>query len=335
MLSLPFQILAIGTGAKSFVGNPVLGSRLLNRLGLHVLRLVVADRVMAFRRLLLAATVPAADRATLHRDGFVVKTDFLPAADFAALEAEIRALKAPARECHQGDTITHRVLLDEETLASLPAARRLLADRRYRRLLGYVAGRLRVPGQWVQEIRSGILPGAPDPQLNLHVDTFQPTMKAWLFLDDVAEDEGPFTYVPGSNRLNLARLAYEYRRSLDERHSPDVLSARGSLRVPEADLPVLGLPPARALAVRRNTLVIADTRGLHRRGDLRVRPSTRLEIWSMCRTNPFNPLPGLPFRWCDRLDLALYRAWLRDQDRRAAKQGGNPAWRLVLPAKDR
>ncbi|MCF4167614.1 phytanoyl-CoA dioxygenase family protein [Zavarzinia compransoris] len=332
LLLLPIRVLSLGTGAKSFAGNPVIGSPLLNRLGLHVARLVLADRAMAFRRLLLSPTVAAGDRAAFRRDGFILKSDFLPAAEFAALEAEIRALRAPGRACHQGDTITHRILLDHHALAGLPTARRLLSDRRYRRLLGYVAGRLRVPGQWVQTIRSGVLPGPPDPQTNLHIDTFQPTMKAWLFLDDVDEASGPFTYVPGSHRLTRSRLAYEYRRSLGERDSPDRLSARGSLRVPVTDLPGLGLPAPRAFAVKRNTLVVADTRGLHRRGDVLRRPSDRMEIWAMARTNPFNPLPGLPFAWCDRLDLALYRAWLEHQDTRAAKRGGQPSWRLVPPA---
>ncbi|WP_208112117.1 phytanoyl-CoA dioxygenase family protein [Zavarzinia compransoris] len=286
---------------------------------------------MAFRRLLLAPTVSAADRAAFGRDGFILKADFLPAADFAALEAEIRAFRAPGRECHQGDTITHRILLDGETLARLPAARRLLADRRYRRLLGYVAGRLRIPGQWVQTIRSGVLPGLPDPQTKIHADTFQPTMKAWLFLDDVDGTNGPFTYVPGSHRLTWKRAKFEWRRSITEKMGPDILSARGSFRVSPDELAGLDLPPPRAFAVRKNTLIVADTRGLHRRGDASLRPASRLEIWSMARTNPFNPLPGLPFRLFDRFDLAVYRFWLTVQDRRAAAKGRQPAWRLVPP----
>ena len=39
-------------------------------------------------------------------------------------------------------------------------------------------------------------------------------MKAWLFLTDVARDEGPLTYIPGSHRLTPARLAWEKQKSL-------------------------------------------------------------------------------------------------------------------------
>ncbi|RJF89628.1 phytanoyl-CoA dioxygenase [Oleomonas cavernae] len=334
ILRLPVDILALGTGAKSFIGNAAIGSVLLNRLGLHVVRLILADRIMWLRRAMLAPLVGAADRRAFQRDGFILKGDFLPAEAFAALEAEVRALRAPGRECHQGDTITHRILLDGEALARLPATAALLRDRRYRRLLGYVAGRLRVPGQWVQTIRTGVLPGQPDPQRNLHADTFQPTMKAWLFLDDVDTRNGPFTYVPGSHRLTLKRMAWEWRRSIAASTLADRYSAKGSFRAQEDELAALGLPPPKAFAVRRNTLVVADTRGLHRRGEATDRPASRLEIWSMARTNPFNPLPGLPFRFLDRIELAAYRGWLALLDRRAQKRGSQPMWRAVPPGGD-
>ena len=88
-----------------------------------------------------------------------------------------------------------------------------------------------------------------DPQTRLHADTFHPTAKAWLFLDDVADDQGPFSYVPGSHRLTPERLAWEYRQSLDARRSPERMHREGSLRIDESELASLGLPPARRFAV--------------------------------------------------------------------------------------
>ena len=44
---------------------------------------------------------------------------------------------------------------------------------------------------------AALVPGLPDPQTDLHTDTFHPTVKAWLFLTDVAADAMPFVYVPG------------------------------------------------------------------------------------------------------------------------------------------
>src|SRR4051812_24305252 len=49
---------------------------------------------------------------------------------------------------------------------------------------------------------------------DLHRDTFQPAIKLWYFLDEVAQDDGPFEYVPGSHRMTRRRLRWEYRRAL-------------------------------------------------------------------------------------------------------------------------
>ena len=44
-----------------------------------------------------------------------------------------RLARGEVRECIQGDTLTHRILLDEETLVDMPATRRLIEDRAFER----------------------------------------------------------------------------------------------------------------------------------------------------------------------------------------------------------
>ena len=96
----------------------------------------------------------------------------------------------------------------------------------------------------MQTIVTGHAAGPPDPQLELHADTFHPSLKAWLFLTDVTDDQGPLTYVAGSHRLTPERLAWEQARSIDiERQRPSVAArlapdhARGAsgARPPSAD----------------------------------------------------------------------------------------------------
>jgi hypothetical protein len=147
----------------------------------------------------------------------------------------------------------------------------------------------------VQSILRHACPGPADPQTVLHADTFHPTVKAWLFLTDVAEEAGPFTYVPGSHRLSPERLDWERRMSLAARHSPNAEIRQGSFRIDQADLPSLGLPQPRSFAVPGNTLVVADTFGFHARGPSN-RPSLRVEIWAYGRRSPFLPWATL-FPW--------------------------------------
>jgi hypothetical protein len=117
-------------------------------------------------------------------------------------------------------------------------------------------------------------------------------MKAWLFLTDVAEDEGPFVYVPGSHRMTPERLAWEHETSIRAAEAADTYSARGSFRATPADLERMHLKQPVAFAVPANTLVVADTVGFHARG-YSARPTKRVEIWAYSRRNPFLPFTGL------------------------------------------
>ncbi len=284
-LLAPAQLL---TGAKSFEGNPVIGSHWLNQQGLHVGRVQLAHRLAEKRRDRLAPAVRPEDRSAFARDGYVVRRDFLPAADFAALLGELRGFQADLRERFEGDSVLRKTTVTPDVLARLPAVAKLLATPEWNALIRYVGARDAAPVVHLQSILQHVRAGPRDPQTYTHADTFHPTVKAWLYLTDVAEDAGPLTYVPGSHRLTPARLDWERRMSLHARHAEDEDTRQGSFRINAAGLAELGLPPARPLAVPANTLIVADTFGFHARGRS-LRPSLRVEVWAFGRRNPFLP----------------------------------------------
>jgi len=337
-LLLPWWIAQLPTGAKAFCDNPVIGSPTLNRWGLHVGRIRLAAALARSRRRRLGRLVSEQDRVAFDRDGFVLKRDFLPAGQFAALRGQVLGYRGAAREMTQGDTITRRIALDRRALRAMPAAAALIAMPEWRGLNRYVGSFDSEPITYIQTILSHVTDSDPDPQTALHADTFHPTVKAWLFLTDVAEDEGPFVYVPGSHRMTEERLAWEKARSVQASTGLDRLSSRGSLRIDLQELPALGLPAPRAFAVPANTLVVADTSGFHARGPS-VRPSTRIEIWTYGRRNPFLPwagldpasLPGIaerraPLAWAvrDRLRGLIGQPW-RDAGMKTPDAPAEPA----------
>jgi hypothetical protein len=322
-LLLPWWIAQLPTGAKAFCDNPVIGSPTLNRWGLHVGRIRLAAALARARRRRLRSMIDETDRLAFERDGFVLKRDFLPADAFAALREQIFGYRGAAREMTQGDTITRRIAVDRHALHAMPAVAALIAMPEWRGLNRYVGSFDSEPITYIQTILSHVTDSDPDPQTALHADTFHATVKAWLFLTDVAEDEGPFVYVPGSHRMTPARLAWEKARSMQASTGLDRLSSRGSLRVRPDELTALGLPAPRAFAVPANTLVVADTSGFHARGPS-VRPSMRIEVWTYGRRNPFLPwagldplsLPGIaerraPIAWAvrDRLQRLAGQPW--------------------------
>ena len=288
---LPFWILALFTGAKSFADNPVIGSRRLNRAGLHVWRVKAAHALAQSRRRRLARMLPADLREQFDRDGFIVVRDFLPKNEFERLRSDLLDTELPGRVHQQGDTLTRRVAIDPDLRARFPQLDRLLDSPIWKGVLSYVASTRSQPLYYLQSIFGGAVDGPPDPQLQLHADTFHPSMKAWLFLTEVHEDGRPLTYVAESHRASRERLAWEQRRSVTVVDDGDRLSQRGSLRIAAEELTALGLPQPTIFAVPANTLVVIDTFGFHARADSN-RPTERVELWAYSRRTPFLPWTG-------------------------------------------
>lgn len=319
----PVWGLQLATGAKSFLDNPLIGSRRLNSYGLHATRVRIAAAMCRWRRQRLARHVRRDWREAFDRDGFVAIPDIVPPEAFPALREAVLGFEGPTREMRQGDAITRRMAVDAEMLRAIPALRTLLARNDIAALFHYVASYRITPLHYIQTVVSRVGGDEPDPQETLHADSFHSSLKAWLFLNPVAIEDGPFIYVPGSHRLTPERLAWEHDRSLADPKSIDRLSARGSPRVEGPALEAMRLPPPLALAVPANTLVVADTLGFHARGAAR-QPGERVELWFYARRNPFLPwlggditsLPGIAERrigliWGvrDRLKKQIGQPW--------------------------
>ena len=330
----PFWLFAVVTGAKSFADNPVLGSRRLNAAGLHLWRLKAAHRLAAWRRARLGSAVSSYLKEQFDRDGFVTVPNVLAPDQFERVRAAILEMDLDCRSHQQGDTVTTRMPLGPELLRRLPELDALIGSVPWKGLMAYVASTRAEPLYYVQAISGGALEGPPDPQLELHSDTFHPSLKAWLFLTDVPEDGRPLTYVAGSHRLTPERIAWEKRRSMEIANA-DRLSQRGSLRVRPDELPALGLPQPTHFAVPANTLVVADTCGFHARAPS-DRPTLRIEIWAYSRRSPFLPWTGLDLlswrpiavrraEWLGRtMDWLDRGGWMKQQWRSAG------AWRDVV-----
>jgi hypothetical protein len=291
-LLAPVWLVQVFSARKGFSLNPILGSVRLNRRGLHAWRARLAHRLAARRRARLARLLTPDEQAAFARDGYLVKRDFLPEAEFDALLAEVGACRLDALAYVEGRATTRRVPIGFGAARALPHCRCLVESPDWRRLLRYVAACNTPPSVFVEEIAVDAEDPVDDPQTTLHMDTFHPTMKAWLFLSDVPDEMGPFTYVPGSHRPTPRRLAWLKRRSVQAaQHGPP----GGAFRVSVCELKALRLPGPVRFAVPRNTLVVADTFGFHARGRS-VGPARRLEIHAISRENPFTPFLGWELR---------------------------------------
>ncbi|HEU0222852.1 MAG TPA: phytanoyl-CoA dioxygenase family protein [Paracoccaceae bacterium] len=309
LLLLPLHAAALATGAKSFRGNPLLGSPSLNARGLHVARFRLAETMARRRRAGLRHLIDAEHVEAFERQGFVLAPNVLPAESFHALSREVEETEFDAREMRQGNAVTRFISLPPSVLARLPELHRFIFGRLFQGLLRYGASSSADPYVTLHTVLTKPLEGEPDPQTHFHSDTFHATAKGWLFLRDVAMEDGPFTYVPGSHYATPGRLEWEHAQSLKAARSADPHHALGSFRASPAEIRAMGYPEPVPFPVPANSLVVADTHGFHARGPS-ARPSVRLAVYGSSRTNPFTPftgpdlldLPGLRGRRAQILD---------------------------------
>ncbi len=328
LLKYPVWFLEIFTTAKSFRDNPILGSRLANRLGLHVIRILISHGIMRFRMLLLSFPISAEDKKMYFSQGFLIKENFLPEEDFEKVEQEAKSFKGEVREARQGDTLTHRAVLSPEALVDNPNLEQFLYSKDLLQFLKFTSGHLRAPFYYLENIKNKYISGATDPQKHFHHDTFHPSMKCWYFIDDVEEGMGPFTYIPESHKLTWKRIKWEYKMSLIAKEHKNVLHGKGSTRYTDKDLKALGLGEPHAFTAKKNTLVIANVFGIHRRGDSENK-STRLALWGDSRTNPFMPLPGIGGKWVNNIQYYFLNQFRLQADQKAEERGVRSPWQVI------
>ncbi|TAN53192.1 MAG: phytanoyl-CoA dioxygenase [Methylococcaceae bacterium] len=294
LLLLPFYLLTVFTWSKSFRNNPVIGNYTLNLLGLHVFRVVLSHLLFNFRLCLLSPLVSHADRDSYRRNGFILKENFLAPDEFQALKSELLNYRGPIREIQEGNTLTQRVFLTRERLSHLPMCLRFTENPALLKPVRYASSKNRIPFFHIENLKHGVLGhNGDDPQKHMHTDTFHPCMKAWLFIDEVTRQNGPFTYVPGSHKLTWQRIQWEYAQSLAACRNKNAHDSQrywdGSFRVSSDELREFGYPEPKAMIVPANTLLIGNVHGFHRRGDAEANTS-RMTLWMQARDNPFNPL---------------------------------------------
>ena len=119
-----------------------------------------------------------------------------------------------------------------------------------------------------------------DPQYKFHTDTFQPTFKFWVYIEDITVDQGPLNIISNSHIPTESRLAWDYENSIispsDNLWNHRVQSngqpgsfriyENGSIENEEDELKRLGYNDIIEFDGKKNTLVAANTYAFHRRG---------------------------------------------------------------------
>jgi hypothetical protein len=270
---------------KIFSKDKIVPSRVLNMLGVQVLRTVVARSL--YNRSSFNADDDLIDKCSvLNRDGILVWPDFLSPEEFEGVRRECFDLlnsNNGIKSRRNGPNLHSRIFVETVPRESIPATLNLLCDRK---LVGVLAAAERRPIYnlaslaKVERLIQGPSEQGVDSQTQVHSDIFFTSHKVWFYLTNVTLDDGPLCFMKGSHSLTPRQLFHVYVHSCkrDEENEP-------SRRVTGAELNKSDLCET-IITCPQNTLVIANTCGYHRR----LQGTVGRERWAVhieLRSNPF------------------------------------------------
>ncbi len=116
ILKYPLYFVLLFTQAKSFKANPIIGSVILNVMGLHIIRLLIARGIFKFKLLLLMPLASKADRDFYAENGYLLKENILSEDDFESLRQDVLSFDGEVKRSFQGDSLVYRAFLDSKSI---------------------------------------------------------------------------------------------------------------------------------------------------------------------------------------------------------------------------
>lgn len=263
---------------------------LLNYLGLQPVRILMAKALYKMRSGRMKEEFRE-DIEGIWENGMLQIKNFLPQEDFNKLKAECEALAAnPDNFTSSKSSGPNRIsMLKLRTLPEdkYPEIYKFLNNERIKAIFSSAERRDIDPTNGevavlLELLEQDVFDGEYDYETDLHSDTFFNTHKSWLYMTDVEMEHGPLVYVKKTHRLDITkRLGKEYKYSFDH------VNNTGSRRIPKEELESLGIQET-ILATPKNTFVMANTHGYHRRMK-GMKGKKRLSLVVSARKNPFLP----------------------------------------------
>ena len=266
----------------------VLNSLILNLLGFQPFRYVLG-KTLYWLKLKITKNYNLENNISTEviKLGYAKKNNFLSQEEFLKIKKEynqaIQEVKKEANNKKQSD-INHyiKLKLDENTKDKFPAIHRLKDDLLLKNIFKGCELKSDIHISCMLEKIEVFDNTIHDENRDFHYDTFHNTFKAWLFLNNVSEKQGPFHIIPESHKLSIKRFFSEYWFSI--LYSLKIIN-EDSFRVDKKKKIKLNKESIKA-EVLENTLVVANTHGLHCRGDAE-NETTREAIHFWTRTHPF------------------------------------------------
>jgi hypothetical protein len=271
-----------------FSGEKCINSKILNILGIQSFRYLLSKFLYFIKFLILKRK----NYLKIYDDGFDLQKEFLDKEDFDNVRKEYYdAINNPkyskkilqTNEFKESIEITS-VDIDEKIKIEYPNLYNLMFNKKIRDFFINCEQKkdikIYIHLEKIKTINNLNL----DSQKKYHYDTFYNTFKAWLYIDDVTLDDGPFFYIKNSHKVSVKRffiewifsILYAFNKNID----PSFRFGNSSKNQKKLNA------IAKKFDNNKNTFITANTHGLHRRGDSKLN-TIRNSIHFYSRENPF------------------------------------------------
>lgn len=209
---VPIYFLQIFTCKGGFRTNPLLGSRILNLCGLHLIRLLLTHFIYKLRYLYVFRLLDKQEKEFYNQHGYLCITNIFSEASLNNLVEDINYYDGHGYFFTEGSTKTWIAPFSKKNITKYQWMVDLINNKDINKRIKFSIRKHISPLFYIQQIQQYFDSStAQDPQYTLHSDTFFPTIKCWLYLEDVTAENGPFQYCPGSHKLTWRRIVWEYK----------------------------------------------------------------------------------------------------------------------------
>ena len=279
--------------------NHILPSPIANKLGIPILRTIIANLIIRIRR--FKNCRPKNDyEKKLIRDGIIVIPNFLPEEEFRQLKQELNDGISNSKDVIVGSTGSSQATLynfNNDQYKNFPSIQNFAKNKQLIRLIAVAEG-IKV----FEEIKNlrfeKSIFGEPkkdtDNNIKFHADVHFHSHKVLFYTDDVTEDEGPFGYCLKSHKNNFDRLWFEFKRGqLDDSHNADWRLEDNLDNSFFKNYFKKLMKMKYKVVSKANTLIIANVHGFHQRGQA-LEKTKRSLIRISYRYNPLRSQKSLP-----------------------------------------
>ena len=259
----------INTRLNIFSSEKVLSNKLFNFFGCQVLRILIYNFIVFFKRKFFFSgkyySGITSQVNEIKNKGFLIFNNFLSDEEFEEVKnyfnKEVEKISSFTNDKYEKKFSISGMTIDRENIQNIknPWYKIFLKKKELGRIIEVLVAKkissMKDSSFYFEKLhRSGKKENLPnDPQNIFHRDTFYCSLKFIFLMDDVSSENGPFSYVEGSNKISKWKMEKEFLGSLkNEKNLRDE-----KLKFNEKKIKVF--------CQKKNTLILFDSSGFHKR----------------------------------------------------------------------